>query len=153
MRVTDLRIRELEAEVERLRQVNARLEQENRDLRIINEEYAKAWLDNETALSISRFKDDVILYMNDYCLKILGYQRDEVIGKSAWDINVWVDIGEREVVMNEFSKRGYARNIECRFRKKKGGYIVTLISTSVISVDGEKFMVLAAKDISATQSV
>ncbi|MEQ8200126.1 MAG: PAS domain S-box protein [Syntrophomonadaceae bacterium] len=151
--MTDLRIRELEAEVERLRQVNARLEQENRDLRIINEEYAKAWLDNETALSISRFKDDVILYMNDYCLKILGYQRDEVIGKSAWDINVWVDIGEREVVMNEFSKRGYARNIECRFRKKKGGYIVTLISTSVISVDGEKFMVLAAKDISATQSV
>lgn len=151
--MTDPRIGELEAEIDRLRQATARLQQENADLRAINEQCSKAVLDDETALAISRFKDSVFVYMNDNCLKMLDYTWDDVIGRSAWDINIWVDIEEKEVVMNEFSKRGYARNVECRFRKKKGGYIVTLASTIIINIDGVKFMVLAAQDISSGQPV
>ena len=110
-------------------------------------------MDNETALAISRFKDSVFYYMNNNCLNMLGYTRDEVIGKSAWDLNLWVDIEEREAVLNEFSKRGYARRVECRFRKKKGGYIVTLATTCILNVDGVQFMVLAGQDISASQPI
>lgn len=146
-------VMELMAEIQKLQQRNAKLEKENTDLRAINQEYTKAILDNETALAISRFKDSVFVYMNDNCLNILGYKWDEVIGRSAWDINIWVDIDEREQVMNEFSKQGYARNVECRFRKKMGGYAVTMVSTSIITVDGVKWMVLAAKDISNNYTI
>jgi len=151
--VADDRTEELEVEVSSLQRRIAKLEQETIDLRAINEECTKALLDNETALAISRFKDSVFVYMNDNCLNLLGYTRDEVIGKSAWDLNLWVDIEEREVVLNEFSKRGYARKVECRFRKKKGGYIVTLGSTIILSVDGVQFMVLAGQDISASRPI
>lgn len=147
------RIKELEAQVQELQQRIVKLEEENIDLRAMNEEYTKAVLDDETALAISRFKDSVFTYMNDTCLNILGYKWDEVIGKSAWELNMWVDFEERERVMNEFSKRGYARNVEVRFRKKMGGYAVTLVSTSIITVDGVKWMVLAAKDISEQSSI
>lgn len=147
------RIKELEAQVQELQQRSVKLEEENIDLRAMNEEYTKAVLDDETALAISRFKDSVFTYMNDTCLNILGYKWDEVIGKSAWELNMWVDFEERERVMNEFSKRGYARNVEVRFRKKMGGYAVTLVSTSIITVDGVKWMVLAAKDISEQSSI
>jgi len=147
------RIKELEAQVQVLQQRIVKLEEENIDLRAMNEEYTKAVLDDETALAISRFKDSVFIYMNDTCLNILGYKWDEVIGKSAWELNMWVDFEERERVMNEFSKRGYARNVEVRFRKKMGGYAVTLVSTSIITIDGVKWMVLAAKDISEQSSI
>lgn len=147
------RIKELEAQVQELQQRSVKLEEENIDLRAMNEEYTKAVLDDETALAISRFKDSVFTYMNDTCLNILGYKWDEVIGKSAWELNMWVDFEERERVMNEFSKRGYARNVEVRFRKKMGGYAVTLVSTSIITIDGVKWMVLAAKDISEQSSI
>jgi len=147
------RIKELEAQVQELQQRIVKLEEENIDLRAMNEEYTKAVLDDETALAISRFKDSVFTYMNDTCLNILGYKWDEVIGKSAWELNMWVDFEERERVMNEFSKRGYARNVEVRFRKKMGGYAVTLVSTSIITIDGVKWMVLAAKDISEQSSI
>jgi len=151
--VADDRTEELEAEVSRLQKRIARLERENIDLKAVNEECTKAMLDNETALAISRFKDSVFVYMNNNCLNMLGYKRDEVIGKSAWDINLWVDIEEREFVLNEFSKRGYAREVECRFRKKKGGYIVMLATTSILNVEGVQFMVLAGQDISASQPI
>lgn len=151
--MADDRTEELEAEVSRLQKRIARLERENIDLKAVNEECTKAMLDNETALAISRFKDSVFVYMNNNCLNMLGYKRDEVIGKSAWDINLWVDIEEREFVLNEFSKRGYAREVECRFRKKKGGYIVMLATTSILNVEGVQFMVLAGQDISASQPI
>lgn len=144
---------EFEAEVSRLQKRMALLEQENSDLRAISEECTKAFLDGETVLAISRFKDSVFVYMNEVALRILDYHWDEVIGKSAWDLNMWVDFGEREVVLNEFSRRGYAHNVECRFRKKKGGYVVVLASTSIITVDGVKYMVLAGKDISDSKSI
>ncbi len=66
--------KKLEAEVFRLQKRIARLEQENIDLRAINEEFARALIDNETALGISRFKDSVMVYMNNTCLNMLGYK-------------------------------------------------------------------------------
>ncbi|HRY13946.1 MAG TPA: PAS domain S-box protein [Syntrophomonadaceae bacterium] len=152
-RVADDCTKKLEAEVFRLQKRIARLEQENIDLRAINEEFARALIDNETALGISRFKDSVMVYMNNTCLNMLGYKWDEVIGKSAWDLNLWVDIEEREIVLNEFSKRGYAREVECRFRKKMGGYVVTLATTSIFNVDGVQYMILSGQDISASKPI
>jgi len=143
----DSRIQELEAELLKLQQENSKLEKENRDLRSISEDYLKASYDNQTALSISRFKDGVFLYMNDRCLKILGYELEEVIGKSVWELNIWVDFTEREVLLNHFSKQGYVRNFECRFRKKDGNVAVTLISSSIINVNGVKCMVISTIDI------
>jgi len=136
-----------ETEVTRLQQEVCRLQTELQDLRLIAEKFSKAFYNNQTASAIVRLEDATFVEVNDVCLESLGYNREEMIGKSAWELNIWTDLTEREEIMNHFSKEGYIRNFECRFGKKRGGILIGLMSSSIIDINGVKYILTSASDI------
>jgi len=70
-----------------------------------------------------------LVSVSDYWLEVLGYERDEVIGKKLTDF--YTESSRRyaeQVVLPEFFKTGFCKEISYRFVKKNGDEIDILLS-------------------------
>jgi PAS domain S-box-containing protein len=106
-----------------------------------------AWETNPEYLCISRFSDAMIVDVNKGFSQLTGYSRDEVVGKSAIDIGLVVDQGERQALADTLLKQGSVREQEIRLRKKNGEITSTLMSASLMNLHGELHILAVAKSI------
>jgi PAS domain S-box-containing protein len=113
-------------------------------LRLADERFCKAFNSNPAAMTISPINSDEITYVNECFLERHGYTRDEVIGRSAIDLNFWFDLSERSSFIGEIKEKGYANNHEVRFYNKSGEIITALASGVVIDED---CVLVASNDI------
>ncbi|MFA7160849.1 MAG: PAS domain S-box protein, partial [Kiritimatiellia bacterium] len=59
------------------------------------EVYYKIFRITANMLAISRMKDGIFMQVNDAFMTILGYSRDELIGKSSLEIGLFVNAQDR----------------------------------------------------------
>lgn len=98
---------------------------------------------------VTRLQDGVVVESNDASLAMMGYTREEMLGRSTLDLKLWVTPGERDRVLNLLLKQGGFRDQELRFRKKSGDLGDMLASAEVIDYAGEKCILSQIQDITA----
>ncbi|MDA3944445.1 MAG: PAS domain S-box protein [Bacteroidetes bacterium] len=99
------------------------------------------------AVSITAIKSGEYIDVNTAFEQVSEYTRDELIGKTAYEINIWDDIQDRERFVKELEKYGQVDNLEANFRTKSGKIIHGLLTASKTIIDGEHFIVLIVNDI------
>jgi len=87
------------------------------------------------------------LDVNDGFLQLFGYSRTEVIGRSATELNLWVDPADRSRVMTAFRVQKNLTNLEARFRTRTGEIITGLISVEDIILHGQECILVMLTDI------
>jgi PAS domain S-box-containing protein len=100
------------------------------------------------AVVISTLNDSTILGVSDAFVECLGYSRDEVIGKSALDLELWVDPGKRTELVDLIRQEGAVRNMETCFRAKDNTVIPGLASFTTIKFDNTPCLLTTVKDMS-----
>jgi len=116
-------------------------------LRKSEEQLRLAFYTSPDALVISRVENGVYVDINQGFTKISGYSREEVIGRSAMDINIWYDPRDRDRMIQGIRKHGKIDNLEARFRLKDGTVITGLISASVFVFNGEMHVLSITRNI------
>ncbi len=111
------------------------------------EKFSKAFRSGPSLISISTVKEGRFIDINESFAKTTGYSREEVLGKTSKEINLWADSLERARVIAEIKEHGFINNHEVRVRKKSGDIITTLWSADVIEVEGEDCIIVVAHDI------
>lgn len=111
--------------------------------------FAKAFYENQTPMVLTRITDGVWVEINDQYLRMLEFERDELIGRTTREIDCWVDIDDRLDVINLALANGYLKDFETRFRTKTGRTGSILSSLSVINMGGEDFLLISSQDITA----
>jgi PAS domain S-box-containing protein len=111
------------------------------------EKFSKAFRESPMALTLTRAEDHRYLDINDTFERISGWTRGEVIGRTPFDIAIWVDPGQRLEVVKELLANGPIRNLEVRFRRKNGEQRVGLGSAELIEVEGETCLLSGIIDI------
>ena len=96
---------------------------------------------------ITRLEDGVILDVNGGFTAISGFTREESIGKSSLEINVWKNLEDREAVVHELRKTGRCINYEAPFQRKDGGVLTGLISAQALSLKGKPHVISVTRDI------
>ena len=96
---------------------------------------------------ISTLKEGMFVDVNDTTLQLLGYRRDEMIGRTALELNLWADLSDRDAILQTLEKEGAAKNIEVRLRGKSGQTLVGLYSAEYIEFNGDRFMLSVVRDI------
>ena len=91
--------------------------------------------------------DGTYVEINEGFCKLTGYTRDDVIGKSSLDINIWDIPEDRERLIEGLKKYGFIRNLESRFRMKDGSYRIALMSANIIMLQGKPHILSVTKDI------
>jgi PAS domain S-box-containing protein len=116
------------------------------------ERYRTAFQTSIDAININRLSDGVYIDVNKAFLDIVGFSRDEVIGRSSLDLKIWADSADRERMVGLVSRASFCRDMEARFRKKNGEVFWGLMSASLIQVDGIPCVLSITRDISASKA-
>jgi PAS domain S-box-containing protein len=87
------------------------------------------------------------LAVNDSFVKLTGYSRDEAVGHTALDLNLWPNPDDRIRVMEILERENRVRDFEARIRLKNGEERMLLLSIEKIEVDGQACLLHAAHDV------
>ena len=83
------------------------------------EKFAKAFRQSPLALILTSAKNDRYIEVNETFERITGWKRDEVIGRTPYDIGIWVDPSQRADFVKRLLSGGTVRNLDLRFRTRK----------------------------------
>ncbi len=98
-------------------------------------------------IAISDLTNGTFFEVNDHFSQWWGYTREEVIGKSAIDLNFWVDLNQRNEVVRLLKRDGYFKQVPVKMRRKDGGVRDILFSGRIISIDGTPYMLTIPFDV------
>jgi PAS domain S-box-containing protein len=97
--------------------------------------------------AIFRVHDLHIVNVNDAFIELLGYDRDELIGRTTLEIGVWVNPEKRAESVEVISQAGGVRSLEVQFKTKSGDARYLLASAELIDLGAEPHMVSMYYDI------
>jgi PAS domain S-box-containing protein len=116
-------------------------------LRESEELFAKAFHASPDALSISRMSDGVIFEVNDSFIKLFGYSRDELIGKSTLQLDVFVDPSARSNALKVLREKGHVSDMEFELKRKSGEHVLAQFSAEAVDLHGEHCWIAIGRDI------
>jgi PAS domain S-box-containing protein len=123
------------------------------ELRESEERFSKAFHSSPAPLIVTRLVDGCFLNANDSFLSTFGYERDEVIGKTVRDLNIYVDRQDRKKLIDELREQGSLRGYESRARTKSGRILDLLVFVEPIKLKGEQCILSTAYDITERKSI
>ncbi|MCS7053805.1 MAG: PAS domain S-box protein [Ignavibacterium sp.] len=97
--------------------------------------------------SISRLKDGKYLDVNIAWEKTTGYKKEDVVGKTSIELNLWYDTEDRNKFVNLISENGYIKDVEFRAKNRYGKKINALVSAVIIEIENEKYVLANIKEI------
>jgi PAS domain S-box-containing protein len=127
------------------RDITARKEAEER--------FYKAFHLNPEPITLARLNDGRYLDVNESFLRITGYKREEVIGRTSLEIKFWEKPEDRARFTEVLGKQGSVRDLEVAFRTKSGERRIALDSADVIEVNGQTCVIAILKDITDRKSL
>jgi PAS domain S-box-containing protein len=111
------------------------------------EKFSKSFRQSPLAISIASTKDGCYMDVNETFEQQTGWCRDEVIGRSPSDINLWVDPHQRSLFTQQLLAEGSVRDLEVRIRRKDGQIRTTLGSAELIEVNGKPCTLSVIADV------
>jgi len=111
------------------------------------ERFAKSFKANPQPMSLTRLADGFYIDVNDSFLTMSGYKREEVIGHTSLELNIWKTPGHRAKFIQRLKQNGSIVNFEMKFRTKDGSFRVLLSSAERIEVSGEDCLLIGSSDI------
>jgi PAS domain S-box-containing protein len=115
-------------------------------LRESEEKFSKAFRSSPSAIAITN-PEGHLIEVNESFLCISGYQREEVIGRTTIELNIWVNLEDRASTIQMLQEVGVIRNLECQFRKKSGEVFAGLFSAEIINLAGKPWILSVVHDI------
>ncbi len=117
-------------------------------LRESEEKFAKAFRSSPDGMALLSNETYKHIDVNDKWTEITGYSRVEAIGAAPSDLNLWVDLEERDRMLIILDAKDRVSNYEANFVTKQGKKFTGLISSETIELAGKSFAIYAVKDIS-----
>lgn len=85
--------------------------------------------------------------VNNSWLKVMGYSREEVIGRTLLELNVWPDLQERSRIREMVLEKGSVHNVEIRYVTKHRQERIGLLSGDMVTINGEQCFLSVTSDI------
>ncbi len=112
------------------------------------EKFTTVFRTSPDPIAIARLPDGYILEANNSQLEFFGYQREELIGHTAAELNLWADPSQELQFYEHFQTAGMVRNLEMDLRTKSGQIKTGLVSAELCNLDGQEYVIVVTRDIS-----
>ena len=111
------------------------------------EKFYKVFTTTPDCIAITRVNDEKIMEVNLGFEEVTGWTREEVLGRTSSDINLWHDLAERNRMIAELKAGRDVLHREAMFRRKDGSLINVIYSARAIHIDGESSIIFVLHDI------
>jgi PAS domain S-box-containing protein len=116
-------------------------------LRRSEEKFSKAFSSSPTLMAISILKEGRFLDVNDAFLSALGYEKEEVVGHTSLELDIWGEYADRDKMVQELKEHGVIKGFETSLRKKNREILTMLLSAEIIDMGHEPSFIAVALDI------
>lgn len=100
------------------------------------------------AMGVSRLADGRFIEVNSAFLRLFGYNRDEVLGRTSRELGLWARPEERAVLLERLREGGgLVTAFEAEFRGRAGELHILAMSARLLDWNGEAHMVGFLADI------
>ncbi|WP_328755273.1 PAS domain S-box protein [Geomonas propionica] len=98
------------------------------------------------AIGIAAVDDGQLMDVNPAWLRLLGFQREEVLGRTALQLGVYLDEGTRDEVVAAI-RRGIGFSQELQLKRKSGEVIDVLYAADVVVLEGTSCLLVMLSDV------
>ncbi len=105
------------------------------------------------AIAILRLRDGRFIDVNDSFVRLTGYSREEALGRTSVELDLWADPVERGEVLRRVREDGQVRAMEIRIRRRSGETVPMLYAVERIDIGGEPCLIGMAQDIAARKEL
>ena len=116
-------------------------------LRQSEEKFRLAFRTSPDSINFNRLSDGMYIDINDGFTKLTGYTREDAVGRTSLDLNIWADPQDRKRLVQALKSQGYVENLEARFLRKNGQVGVGLMSACVLHLNQEEVILSITRDI------
>lgn len=121
--------------------------QAEEQLRLSEEKFATAFRASPDAVNLTRSSDGRYLEVNEGFTEITGFTAEDAVGRSALELNIWVDPQDRARLVRELEEHGIVKNLEAEFRRKDGSTLTGHMSACLLTFGGEPCILSITRDI------
>ncbi len=117
------------------------------------DKFRLAFESSPDAININRLDDGLYVDINQGFSTLTGFTREDVIGRTSLEINIWHNSADRERLVQCLRRRGYCENLEAPFRRKDGSLTTALMSARMLMLGGVPHILSVTRDISERKRV
>jgi PAS domain S-box-containing protein len=129
------------------KRAEAELRESEARLRESEERFRTAFRLSPLNITILRFSDAKFVEANDAFVRWLGLDRDRIVGHDSRELDIWLNLEDREKFLAELRRNGSLRDVECRLRSRRGTVHTLLQSADIIEINCEPHMLVVGLDI------
>ena len=90
-------------------------------LRQSEEKFSKSFYSGVAPMALLRITNGEFIDVNNAMLNLLGYSREEIIGKNPYDLDLYNDTEDVIKIISQTSDQGFIKNREITLKTKKNG--------------------------------
>ena len=99
------------------------------------------------SMILTSLPDGKTLDVNDNFSLLTGYSREEVLGKTTGDLNMWIDPHDRDRFLSLLQQDGIVQNFEADMNHKSGAIRKGIIAGQTFTVQSKKYLIGTFYDI------
>jgi PAS domain S-box-containing protein len=133
---------------DRTKQNSARLAQ-HKELEV----YRRVFYASPDYIAFSRLSDGTYIDVNPGFERLLGFRREEVIGRTSFEIGIWPEAQnehestQRAAYVETLKRDGMVKDYPGRLRTATGAILDVEASATIIEVDGEQILIAIVRDV------
>jgi len=98
-------------------------------------------------MGVTELETGRCLDINDACLEMFGFRRDEVIGQTTFLLNIWPNLQDRVRLIDRLKSERSVRNLDVSMRTKSGDLLHFLLSTDVVMLGKTRCLLTIGSNI------
>ncbi|PAX52314.1 GAF domain-containing protein [Brunnivagina elsteri] len=108
---------------------------------------ASAFRSSPDPIALATFPDVRYVEVNDNFCRVFGYNREEIINRSAVEVEIWANINDCTHILEILGESQAISNYEVELRTNLGEIKTMLFSAELIEIDAQRYLLGTARDI------
>ncbi len=111
------------------------------------ERFERLFRNNPALMALYSYPDGQIMDVNESFLKVLGFTRDDIVGKTLRDLKIYSDEGAMDMMIGELKEKGLIKNRELSIRARNKTLKRGLLTAEIMESQGHKYFLTVMVDI------
>ena len=122
-------------------------------LRVSEEKFSKAFHLGPDVIAITSMEEGRFIEVNDNFLRLTGFARQEVIGRTSVELGLWANPKDRRQIVALLNRSGKARDLEVRVCIKSAELRTVQVSAHSIELSGQLCMITIIRDVTERRAL
>jgi diguanylate cyclase (GGDEF)-like protein/PAS domain S-box-containing protein len=115
-------------------------------MRLSEARYRTVFQTSLDGIAISRLSDGRYIDVNQAYLKMMGYEREDVVGHTSTELIMWADAENREEIKETLLRDSSFRDMVIPYKRKNGEVFWMQLSASLVELDGVPCILSVTRD-------